>query len=220
MKLNELFKLSRILEGVSQVDLASAVEISQPAIQRFESGQPTLSVATIRKIAPFLKINPEYVIDETKNPFKSDELIKMFFNEKMSLYIIEPINVLVFFNNKLKFISLVSNINLPSKVSGLSLSPNPIYAIAVEDENNNIFLLRRIIKTNFIKLDGPLYMDIWPLVVMSGSKKKLRSMYFASQKIDRDLHQKITDWTVKREDIAPLFSRCTFRALLPEIKEV
>jgi len=219
MKIEELFRLTRELQGKKQTDIAYQVGITRPALSNLESSRSTLSISTLLKIAPLLCINPEFVIDQTKNPFQSKELIKMFFNEKVTYYavkssITEPLNVLIAFNDELKFISLISNFHLPPKISRLSLSPYPIYAVAVKDQDNNIFLLRRKANIAFVKLDGHLCMDIWPITEVFGDQKKLRSMWFAYWEIDKELHRKIEDWTVERADIEPLFSQCDFRATL------
>lgn len=214
IKINELFRLSRILEGVKQKDIAMSAGISQPAIQRFETGLTTLSVTTLRKIAPILHINPEFVTDQAKNPFNSKELIKMFFNERMSYYIVEPLNLLVTFNDELKFISLESSFDLSPKIGDLSLYPNPTYAVTIRDQNDNIFLLRRKKNTAFVKLDGQLDVEVCPIVQVYSDRKKLGSMYFSSKKISYDLYKKIKDWSVERKDVEPLFSQCHFQASL------
>ncbi|MBW2570508.1 MAG: helix-turn-helix transcriptional regulator, partial [Deltaproteobacteria bacterium] len=164
MKIEELFRLTRELQGKKQTDIARQVGITRPALSNLESSRSSLSIATLQKIAPLININPEFVIDQAKNPFQSKELIKMFFDEKLAYYILEPLNVLITFNDELKFISLISNFDLPPKISRLSLSPHPIYAIAVKDKDNNIFLLRRKLNTAFVKVDGSLYMDVWSII--------------------------------------------------------
>jgi transcriptional regulator with XRE-family HTH domain len=159
VKTEELFRLARVLQAIKQRDIARKVDITHSALSSYEAGRYTLSRATLRRIAPLLNINPDFLDDQSVNPFKSKDLIKMFFNEQMFAYIIiEPLNVLIAVNKQLKFISMISNIDLFSKAVGnLSLFQKPIYAIAVKDQDDNVFLLRRKSKAAYIKIDGAFY---------------------------------------------------------------
>ena len=212
MKINELFRLSRILTGVKQYILAESVGITRQAIQRFECGRSTLSRHKLRQIAPILNINPDFLDDQSINPYKGRGLIKMFFHEEGASHMIpEPVNILVTSNDELKFISLLSNFDIRTlTVESLSLFVDPIYAVVVMDKSDNVFLLRRRANTNYIKLDGKLYMAVWSVVETPGNGEKSKSMYFATKKISHDLHKKIKEWSVERTDIEPLFFECEF----------
>jgi len=215
VKTEDIFRLARVLQGKRQRDIARKVSITHSALSSYEAGRYTLSLSTLHQIAPLLNINPDFVTGKSKNPFKSEKLIKMFFNEQMHKYIIiEPINVLTGCNQKLEFISLVANIDLITKVKNLSLFQKPIYAIAVRDGDNNIFLLRRKIKTAYIKLDGAFYLEVWPILEIFGDEKIKGATYFAEKEINKDLYRKIKDWAVERKDIEPLFDECLFRVPL------
>jgi len=209
MKTNEIFRLSRILGGKKQKEVAAGVGIKQPSVQRYEAGLTKLSKNTLLRIAPLLDINPEYVTDQTKNPFQSEGLIKMFFSEDMVSYgILEPINTLLAFNDNLTFLSLISKFDLPFKGTNFNFSLNPTYAIAIKDEDNNVFLLRRKLKTDYVLADGNLYDKM--SFTLRFVKERRRSLYFAALEIDKNLHEKVMSWTVEREDIEPLFSECKF----------
>lgn len=213
MKTNELFRLSRILVGKKQRDIARKVSITHSALSSYEAGRYTLSMATLLQIAPLLNINPDFVTGKSKDLYKSEKLIKMFFSEGMVSYgILEPINTLLAFNDKLAFLSLISKFDLPFKGTNFRLSLNPIYAIAIKDEDNNVFLLRRKLKADYVLADGNLHDKM--LFTLRFVEERRRLLYFAALEIDRNLHEKIKTWTVEREDIEPFFSQCEFMSYL------
>ncbi|MBN2569411.1 MAG: helix-turn-helix transcriptional regulator [Deltaproteobacteria bacterium] len=210
--LNKLFKLSRILKSVKQKDLANAVGITRQAIQRFEAGLTTLSPDTLRKVAPHLHINIEHITDQTKNPYDYRGLIKMLFSEKYIDPTFEPIATLVLANSKLEFISLIAKIDPITRIKNMTLLQNPVYSVAIRDQDNNIFLLRRKSKTDYVLADGNLHNTMWQTLEFVKEKRKL--FYFATSQVDRNLYKKIQSWTVEREDIEPLFSQCEFASYI------
>lgn len=79
LDLNQLFSFAWKAQGIKQGSLARKVGIAQPSLSQFENGQATLSRKTLHAIAPLLNLNPEYIDCESENPFRSSELIRMFF---------------------------------------------------------------------------------------------------------------------------------------------
>ncbi|MDO9527696.1 MAG: helix-turn-helix domain-containing protein [Syntrophales bacterium] len=213
MKINEIFRIARETRGKKQQEIASKAGIRQSSLQRFETGLAKLSKVTLVKIAPSLDINPEYVVDQTKNPFNSKGLIKMFFSEKFLDPTFQPIVTLMFANSKLEFISLVVSPRLVAGIKNIMPFQSPVYAVAIRDQDNNIFLLRKKSETDFVIADGDLLCRqisfTFPFI-----KEKGRSLYFSNMEIDTNLYKKIKTWTVEREDIEPFFSQCEFMSYL------
>ena len=208
MKVNQLLKIIREATGKKQRYIAEQCGIRQQSLQRYETGRASLSKDTLLKIAHFLNINPEYISDQTKNPFNSSGLIKMFFSEKFIDPVFLPTDMIVWVNSKLEFISLRTKIDIISRIKNVTPFQAPVYAVVIRDQDNNIFLLRRKSKTDFVIADGNLYDHM--SYMLQARKEERKSMYFATQEIDKDLYEKIKDWSVERADVEPLFAKCKF----------
>ena len=85
MNYNQLFRLSRIMQGKTQSEVGAAAGVTHQAVNAFEKGSASLSMETLRKMAISININPDYLIDPSANPFLSQELIKMEFPENLFL---------------------------------------------------------------------------------------------------------------------------------------
>jgi len=219
LKLNVAFQIAREIKGKKQQEIASKVGIKQPSLQRFEAGQAKLSKDTLLKIASLLDINPEYVTDQIKNPFNSKGLIKMFFSEKFLDPTFEPILTLILANSQLEFISLVTKMHLIARIKNIMPFQSPVYAIAIRDQDNNIFLLRKKSKTDFVlAYNNLLYKQMSFLLKLIAKEKKM-SLYFAILEIDKNLYEKVMSWTVEREDIEPLFSQCEFMSYIDPTRQ-
>ena len=207
MKLNQLFMLIRELQDKKQTLLAGELGLkSASAISKYELEKTKLSEETLRKLAELLQMNPEYVSGSSGNPFLSSDLIKMYLPEKDfgTKVLFTPILVVAEANQRLEIITL-----LPARKfecmetieTGTLLEPGP-YAIAVKDQDNNIFLFRRKSPSAYIVADRSLmaYLE----EVSNHGDKDIRHR---TRKLSRDLFEKIRDWRIEKEDIAPFFSR-------------
>jgi transcriptional regulator with XRE-family HTH domain len=59
--------------GLTQLELAEATGVSQPAISQLENGTRTLDLPWMRLFARVLKCSPADLLDETDNPYLLDE---------------------------------------------------------------------------------------------------------------------------------------------------
>ncbi len=61
-------KKYRIEKGITQIRLSIAAEVSQETISAYESGKAMPSAETLIKIADFLDVSIDYLLDRTDNP--------------------------------------------------------------------------------------------------------------------------------------------------------
>ena len=55
-------------KGITQIRLSIAAEVSQETISAYESGKAMPSAETLIKIADFLGVSVDYLLDRTDNP--------------------------------------------------------------------------------------------------------------------------------------------------------
>lgn len=72
-------------KNITQVRLSIAAEVSQETISAYESGKAMPSVDTLIKIADFLDVSIDYLLDRTDNPLinrmsknEDDDIINIF----------------------------------------------------------------------------------------------------------------------------------------------
>ncbi|MCX5803506.1 MAG: helix-turn-helix transcriptional regulator [Proteobacteria bacterium] len=198
--ISEFFSQTRRLQGIKQVALAKELGITHSAIANFEAKKTKLSSETIIKIARLININPLYVTTEGVNPFKSDNLIKMVLPETL----IEGLNFgIIFFlgevNVQLNIIFLVAPSSIFQKILSKTVFENPVYAIAIKDGDNNVFLFRR-------KSNDPLYGERnLQLKLKEISRRYKTKINIDITKINKSLIDKIKNLTVEKEDIETFF---------------
>ena len=210
MESYDIIKMTREAQGKKQKDIAGIAGIRQQSLQRYETGLASLSIKTLSRIEEELQINPKYINDSGVNPYKSNDLIKFHFSEKLLDKLFMPTYILFEVNQKLEFISLVCDVDLITKIKQKIPFKSPVYAVAIRDQDDNIFLLRRKSRSDIVTLDHKLsnqFSLILQYLKFKGEKKLLS---FGVQKIDDDLYEKIRLWTIERVDIEPLFSQCKF----------
>lgn len=205
--LHKLFRVARETQDINQKKIASAVGIAAPSLSNFEKGKKgknPLSKETLKKIAPLLSINPEYVSDQTQNPIKSNNLVKMFFLESMFGKIdFDFIRFLYSKNGRLSILFLYAPVAGLIKVLAF-LGSTPVYAIVVKDSDGNILLFRReegTILLGSVRLTEELEMELDKVAQIDG-----KIVSFARILIDQDTYEKIIQWTdLERDDIEKLF---------------
>lgn len=72
-------------KNITQVRLSIAAEVSQETISAYESGKAFPSVETLIKIADFLDVSIDYLLDRTDNPLVNTS-IKNNDNEIISIF--------------------------------------------------------------------------------------------------------------------------------------
>ncbi len=204
--LNELFKHAREMQGKKQSEIAGGAGIGQPSMALYESGRSTLSDATLRKIAPLLSINKEYLNDQTVNPFKSKKLIKMTLPTRFTLQTdFTFIHFLVEVNKKLEFLLLSPNLSFFNRIAKGTVFEVPLYAIVIRDQDGNMFLLRRKEKSVFsAAITGEKGMMLTNDDIAA---KKGTRIHYKTKLIDKALYEKIQSWEAEREDFIPLFNQ-------------
>src|SRR5208283_5595718 len=146
LELSALFSALRMSKGLTQGNVADVVGIKRSAIAQFETGRASLSNDTLRQIAPILNLNPEYVIHRDIYPFVSqpDEVIKLFLPENRLTGALDYFLIYLLAgavgNHELQFLSLSPNI-IAARIAWPF--DRTVYALAVRDAHNNIFLFRR-----------------------------------------------------------------------------
>ena len=205
--INEFFKSVREMQGLKQGDIAKLADISQSSIAKFESGASTLSLDTLRVIAPLISVNPEYLENERANPFRSNKLIKMFLPTRLAFRIdFSLIHSLVEVNKKLDFLLLSPNVLFIDKVTKDTVFGTPIYAIVIKDQDNNMFIFRRKEKSVLsAAITGEKKLEI-ELKELADKEGKI--VHFTTLEIDKTVYNRIQSWdALSRKDLEPLFKK-------------
>ena len=144
-----LFKIVRTLQNIKQVHIAAKVGIKQQSLVPYESGIAKLSDKTLSKIAPLLNLNPAYLVGESSNPFKCNDLIKFRLPDGMGGIDYSIIYFIAEHNKYLNLIYFTSMSPRYAKFAANTLYEYPVCAVAIRDDSDNIFLIKR-------KADKPL----------------------------------------------------------------
>ena len=220
MRLSELFRSAREAKGLKQAEIASACGISRPAIARFEKGTLRLNDEILIKMAPLLDINPEFLNGHTKNPFKSqnNELIK-YVVDKYHVHTDLLLASIVSEAKLYSFYSLYPPLTILERIRHLNLVDDPIYALVIRDDSDNIFLFRCKSNKDFMSWDDRFISVIKEITWMTDKEG-----FFRKWLISKDLYEKIRDWDeIKKEDFDFLFRKedknLQFDDLIPSVSE-
>ncbi len=206
MEIGKFFKIVRLSKNLGQLELADLAGVSKSALSQFESGQASVSKDTLLKICSKLDINREFIGEKSINPFFSQRLIKFVFPE-LSPNIIDRISdvtlieMIVESNQIAEFIFLsVPQFKVIQKISDITKTDIPPYALLCRDEDNNIFLFRR--KRSFDYITN--FKDIQRKFKRVTDEDK-KQIIVKSKKIGIELYEKIKNWTVEKEDVEDIF---------------
>ncbi len=185
-------RMAREAQGISQKEIAEAINISQSAITQFEKLRATLSMDTLVKMAPLLNINPEFIGKGSGNPFKQtgkEKIIKMFIPENTLGEIdFSIIDLIAKSNAETAFILLTpprwSDGRYKLERYGFS------YALLIEDRDHNKFIFRRRDKHKYL-------LDIRDLSVRLDSLNKEGEKYFEikAMELTGNLFKNIEEWS-------------------------
>jgi len=203
-RLPQFFKFARTIQGIRQAELARKAGIAQPSLSQFENARATLSQETLLSLARHLGINPEYLRDESCNPFKTRRLIRIFFNESllggMDYSILErfvDINTSV----ELTFLLGKSKIEKIDRILAKTVVGPFTQAVLLHDQDDNMFLFSRKRKGAVLVGELDLQARLREVALREG-----KTISFESIRIPRSLSRKIDDRTVQRKDIEDLLS--------------
>jgi len=143
MEKHQLFKTVRTMQGIKQTYVANQVGIKQQSVVPYESGKAKLSDKTLSKMALVLNLNPAFLVRESSNPFKSDDLIKFRLPEGMGGIDYSIIYFLAENNKYLNLIYFTTRLPRHNKIAANTLYEYPVYAIAIKDDSDNTFLIKR-----------------------------------------------------------------------------
>jgi transcriptional regulator with XRE-family HTH domain len=205
LKLNDIFRLVREATGLKQTHIAKEVDISHVALSRFEKGQSTLSTETLCEIAPSYYLNDDFIKGENVNPFRSDgKLIKFFIYHRFGLIPDFSLIQFVIESNPHSMVRfLIPQLSILKAVKYTALD-NPVYAIAVKDSDNNIFIFRQ--KTESI-LKGAIVIDQLETAINDIKDRTGKSVEASKKSIDKKLYQAIQEWdSLERKDVEHLFA--------------
>ncbi|MCX5815247.1 MAG: helix-turn-helix transcriptional regulator [Proteobacteria bacterium] len=198
-----MLRFAREMQGKKQRAVAQAACITQQSVNAYEHGYASLSVDTLKKIAVTIGLNPEYLSDPTVNPFKSDELIKMELPER---YINSGIDFEIFYflatnNKRLRIIFLYSMSTKSKQLLRGTIFGNPVWAIACQDTDGNIFLFKRK-----KRLMGPVLGDQELRIEIVKYRSANKLILIEDKEIGDKLLTKISDWTITKSDLEGIFS--------------
>lgn len=155
-----LFRSARRAQKLSQLEITKKlkedkeVSVGQTSLAKFENGRATLSLKALSEMAPFLNLNPEYILNGFGNPFKQatpETIIKMFFQEdkpgSIDFYLI---NLILEINERVSILSLKPHMPVEADRRLLrKRGSRHFYALVVMDADENLFLFRREDKDEF-----------------------------------------------------------------------
>lgn len=191
--------------------------INQSTYSTFEKGRYRTQENNLNMIAEALNINPDFLKDSNQNLFRSDHLIKLHITfSTIKGKPIEPFASLILNSGELEFISLITDMNIFTRIKNLSLSERPIYAVAVKDSDNNYFIIRRKSSNRAVLVDTKLEQAL-NLFVQHEAITHKKIFAFSEQTISSELYEKIRNWTVCKADIEPLFKHSD-HAFFPYLK--
>jgi len=205
LKLNDIMRVVREAAGLKQTHIAEKVDISHVALSRFEKGQSTLSTETLCSIAPNYFLNEDFIKGNDVNPFRSNgRLIKFFIFHRFGLIPDFSLVQFVIESNPYSMVRfLIPQLSILKAVKYTALE-NPVYAIAVKDSDNNIFLFRQ--KTESI-LKGAIVVTQLETTINEIKDKTGKSVDIARKNIDKKLYQAIQEWdALERKDVEHLFA--------------
>jgi len=203
---NELFKLAIENQDLNQSHIEKLANIPKGTLSKFKEGTSAITHQNILKIAPYLSINPLFLIRHATNPFKSNELIKI---KVPGLFILrhEIFELIINYNSKAEFISLIPTQNIAQKINRIFF-PDSVYALLMKDDLSNIFLIRNKLKSVFLikQHEDTLQNLLLPIIEQSAKNKK--NFIFRIEKItDENLYDAIYDWTATKKDVEHFFKK-------------
>lgn len=223
VELNNLMRTVRESLGVMQVTIAKEADLSTTALQRFEIGKLTLSNATLQRIAVAIHLNPDFTSKKAATPFINSELYKFFvLEERAASGGIRPITDLILFCKELSIASLTIDRTIDSSYRLFAQTPEaePVYAVAIRDNANNMFLIRRRKPDRLILLEGRDQSRAMQFY-MPAHRKEDTKVSFGKVKLDYELYRKIKDWEVSHQDIKNVLDAVVFSELVsPTEKEI
>ena len=190
MRIAELFRITRLAKGIKQFQLADLAGISVSAFARFEGNKLGLSNDTLLRIAPYLDINPEYVVGNSDYPFlsTSNELIK-FFVDKFHFHD-DPILAMIRSSSTyLEYYSLTPHLSVLERIRHLNIADKPTYALLVKDGMSNNFIFRCKSNKDFMTWnDVHISRDTYFMKITN------KQGWYDKVTINRSLYEKILQW--------------------------
>lgn len=145
----EFVRLVREALGIQQNDLAERIEVSPPALTRFEKGRSGLREENLLKIAAKLNLNPEYLLYGAGNPFLSpaaDQPIKLFIPMEDKTLNLGLLEILLLQNDRATIMPVFPNYSvlnaIKSKRTVIGRDNARIFAVIMRDSTGNIFVLK------------------------------------------------------------------------------
>jgi len=210
----ELVRFAREGQGVRQAALARQLGLSQAALSQYENSQGTLSQNTLSKIASALKINPAYLSDASLNPFKSSEIIRMYFPEHilagMDYSTLEDI---VELNSSLEVTFLIAtsrSVKIDSMISRTIIGEFTL-GVLLQDQDKNLYLFRRKRKGAYLVGVLNLQARLREIADRDGKKITINTI-----RIPRALSRKIYDLSAARSDFEDLLHKRDGKGILKE----
>lgn len=191
----------REAKTMTQEALARVAGVDRSAIAHFEAGEESaLSVETQLKLAPLLDINPDYVLNKAPNPFKPHDpsgLITLFLKGKAFHADTEPVRVIMEYGTITGALFLASSrISMAKRFKKVAGGRTSIYALVLQDVDDNIFLVLHKDPDYFIG-----YLDDLSALI----KEKGRDVTVNTTSLDEKLFNSLRGRTVNRDDVAALF---------------
>lgn len=197
---------------MTQTNVAKRVHIDQSSIAKFEREQLDLSEEVLLKLADIYEINKDYVKKKSEYPFIPGHFYKLYTSGR-SVKKLDFLFALPFLSVYFDAVTIIPDLSAITKFFRVRVLSSSVYAIVLKDHLGTIFLLREKNPRSFIKASKYLMDELFPIMdqipIEEAGKFSFRveNLDYNLPKpfSDKELLEKIENWTVKKEDIERLF---------------
>jgi len=144
---------------------------------------------------------PDYIIDEWKTSRTVSNYYKILLKDTFwGTVDYTELNKVIDDGTYFKIKFLVPKFRLGRIVKKADIETST-YAIAIQDQDNNIYVFRRISKFSFFASDKLLQIEL-----NSRIANTVKKIIYSVIEIEKPLYDKIKNWTISRDDIEPILT--------------
>lgn len=201
-----ILKIMREAKGISQGRLAHLLKIDRSAIAHYEAGElSAISKDKIAEAGRYLDINPAYIMSVDPNPFKSQDpngVIRLFIKgDNLSADIASLLAIAKYgFVNKLVFLT-ASPSSLKARFRKIVSGMATVYAIAMIDIADNIFLFRHKDQNRFIG-----YLQNLVYAIKTAENASIGNMIIENEPLPDELMHRIQNDSAEKSDLSMCFN--------------
>lgn len=224
--INNLTFLIREGMGLTQKDLAEMINVrgvDHSQISRFERQEDDLSEKALIRLADILNLSIDFIRNESAYPFEKRHLYKLH-TAGRSPKKLDLLYMLPFVCESFDAIAIIPDIPAFIKYFRMRSLRSCVYAIAVMDSNDTLFLLRDRNPMSFIKTSEYLVMEMEESLRGMSEEESLNYTFYIKhigRESDLSFHlfEKIQSGMVEKTEIARLFGPREIGAMMVSVAE-